>query len=180
MRNDRPAGRDLNETLLYHTTSASKEVICEEGLDQRLSRQGRFGHGIYFRQANFVWIIAELCSAYPFSPLPLPLSPLPSFLSLPFSSDDPIKCNQYWGQGRPRRMFACYVLLGDIKVQSQDSVAVSKMIQHYWCIFFFDTLSLLSFPDQREVTWERVYMRLIMLSPSFPFRSTVKGLPTPP
>ena len=82
MRDGRPAGRDLNETLLYHTTSASKEVICEEGLDQRLSRQGKFGRGIYFRQANFVWIIAELCSAYftrPFSPLPLPLSPLPSF-----------------------------------------------------------------------------------------------------
>ena len=53
MRDERPAGRDLNEMLLYHTTSASKEVICEEGLDQRLSRQGRFGRGIYFRQANF-------------------------------------------------------------------------------------------------------------------------------
>ena len=53
MRDEGPAGRDLNEMLLYHTTSASKEVICEEGLDQRLSRQGRFGRGIYFRQANF-------------------------------------------------------------------------------------------------------------------------------
>ena len=51
MKQNRPAGRDLNEMLLYHTTSASKEVICEEGLDQRLSRKGRFGFGIYFRQA---------------------------------------------------------------------------------------------------------------------------------
>lgn len=51
MRQDRPEGFEINEQLLYHTSSASKEVICEEGLDQRLSRKGRFGRGIYFRQA---------------------------------------------------------------------------------------------------------------------------------
>ena len=126
MKDERPAGRHLNEMLLYHTTSASKEVICEEGLDQRLSRQGRFGRGIYFRQAI---ITAELCSIYlPFLLIPFLL--FPSLSALPFSSfllsllsfslfssDDPIKCNQYWGQGRPRLMFACCVLLGDIKVQ---------------------------------------------------------------
>ena len=51
MRQNRPEGFEINEQLLYHTSSASKEVICEEGLDQRLSRKGRFGRGIYFRQA---------------------------------------------------------------------------------------------------------------------------------
>ena len=42
-------GYDLNERLLYHTSRADKSVICEEGLDQRLSRCGHFGNGIYFR-----------------------------------------------------------------------------------------------------------------------------------
>ena len=77
MRDERPAGRDLNETLLYHTTSASKEVICEEGLDQRLSGKnykddfGNFGKGIYFRQAisvkdfTAVFLLLALC----FSPV---------------------------------------------------------------------------------------------------------------
>ena len=40
---------DVNETLLYHTSAASVPVICGEGLDQRLSRKGRFGNGVYFR-----------------------------------------------------------------------------------------------------------------------------------
>lgn len=31
-------------------------------------------------------------------------------------SDDPIKCDQYWSGKDPRRMFACRVLLGEIKV----------------------------------------------------------------
>lgn len=111
MRDERPAGRDLNEMLLYHTTSASKEVICEEGLDQRLSGMnykndfGNFGKGIYFRQAIFV---KEFTGAM-FPP------PLTLVWLLP-SSDDPKKCDSYWKKGKPRRMFACYVLLGDIKV----------------------------------------------------------------
>ena len=46
---DRPAGFDLNEKLLFHTSRAQKAIICEEGLDQRLSRNGNFGTGIYFR-----------------------------------------------------------------------------------------------------------------------------------
>ena len=41
--------KDINEKLLYHTSSGSVAVICEEGLDQRLSRNGSFGSGIYFR-----------------------------------------------------------------------------------------------------------------------------------
>ena len=49
MVQSRPAGFDLNEKLLYHTSRAEKMVICEEGLDQRLSRSGNFGTGIYFR-----------------------------------------------------------------------------------------------------------------------------------
>lgn len=49
MIQSRPAGFDLNEKLLYHTSRAEKMVICEEGLDQRLSRSGNFGTGIYFR-----------------------------------------------------------------------------------------------------------------------------------
>ena len=54
MSQNRPPGRDLNEMLLYHTTTASKGAICEEGLDQRLSGKNfknNFGNGIYFRQA---------------------------------------------------------------------------------------------------------------------------------
>ena len=42
-------GTSHNERLLYHTSSASVEAICGEGLDQRLSRKGRFGNGVYFR-----------------------------------------------------------------------------------------------------------------------------------
>ena len=41
---------DVNEKFLYHTTRSQVAVICEEGLDQRLSRSsGNFGSGIYFR-----------------------------------------------------------------------------------------------------------------------------------
>ncbi|XP_053374203.1 uncharacterized protein LOC123531352 [Mercenaria mercenaria] len=46
--------RHRNETFspniryLYHGTSVEKDRICEEGLDQRLSRMGYFGKGIYF------------------------------------------------------------------------------------------------------------------------------------
>ncbi len=39
----------LNEKLLYHCSRAKKEVICAEGLDARLSSEGLFGKGIYFR-----------------------------------------------------------------------------------------------------------------------------------
>lgn len=46
MLRDRP---DVNEQLLYHTSRSSIPVICEEGLDLRLSRNGCFGSGIYFR-----------------------------------------------------------------------------------------------------------------------------------
>lgn len=41
-------GEDLNIRYLYHGTSVNKTCICEEGLDQRLSRMGFFGKGIYF------------------------------------------------------------------------------------------------------------------------------------
>lgn len=41
---------DVNERFLYHTSRSVTSVICEEGLDQRLSRStGQFGSGIYFR-----------------------------------------------------------------------------------------------------------------------------------
>ncbi|XP_078656267.1 uncharacterized protein LOC144902607 [Branchiostoma floridae x Branchiostoma belcheri] len=40
---------DLNEQYLFHgTQSQAVNQICEEGLDQRLSRIGNFGRGIYF------------------------------------------------------------------------------------------------------------------------------------
>ena len=42
-------GYSVNEKLLFHTSSAAVSVICSEGLDQRLSRKGRFGSGVYFR-----------------------------------------------------------------------------------------------------------------------------------
>ena len=46
MLRDRPS---CNEKFLYHTSRAKIAVICEEGLDPRLSRNGLFGSGIYFR-----------------------------------------------------------------------------------------------------------------------------------
>lgn len=46
MLRDRPS---CNEKFLYHTSRAEVAVICEEGLDPRLSRNGLFGSGIYFR-----------------------------------------------------------------------------------------------------------------------------------
>ncbi|KAH3699455.1 hypothetical protein DPMN_074411 [Dreissena polymorpha] len=39
---------DVTVKYLYHGTSADKAKLCEEGLDQRLSRMGYFGKGIYF------------------------------------------------------------------------------------------------------------------------------------
>lgn len=41
--------QDVNEQLLYHTSRSAISIICEEGLDLRLSRNGMFGSGIYFR-----------------------------------------------------------------------------------------------------------------------------------
>ena len=41
--------RSCNERFLYHTSRAEVSIICEEGLDPRLSRSGLFGTGIYFR-----------------------------------------------------------------------------------------------------------------------------------
>lgn len=49
MQMDREDGYQVNERLLFHTTAAAVSVICSEGLDQRLSRRGRFGSGVYFR-----------------------------------------------------------------------------------------------------------------------------------
>ena len=51
MKMDREEGEDyrVNETLLFHTSSAEVSTICSEGLDQRLARRGRFGSGVYFR-----------------------------------------------------------------------------------------------------------------------------------
>lgn len=41
-------GFALNIQSLYHGTTAPFDQICDEGLDERLSRPGRFGRGIYF------------------------------------------------------------------------------------------------------------------------------------
>jgi len=43
------SGFALNVQYLYHGTTAPFVQICDEGLDERLSRSGRFGRGIYFR-----------------------------------------------------------------------------------------------------------------------------------
>lgn len=40
---------NVNEQLLYHTSRSPVEVISEEGLDLRLSMNGNYGSGIYFR-----------------------------------------------------------------------------------------------------------------------------------
>ena len=45
-------GKDfnINEQRLFHTSTANPDDICEQGLDNRLSRSGgSFGAGIYFR-----------------------------------------------------------------------------------------------------------------------------------
>lgn len=42
-------GYQLNQAWLYHMTTASWRTVCEEGLDPRLSREGCFGRGTYFR-----------------------------------------------------------------------------------------------------------------------------------
>ena len=49
MEESHPAGWNVNERSLFHVTSVEQEVIADEGLDLRLSRQGMFGTGIYFR-----------------------------------------------------------------------------------------------------------------------------------
>jgi len=43
------SGFSLNVHYLYHGTTAPFVQICDEGLDERLGRSGRFGRGIYFR-----------------------------------------------------------------------------------------------------------------------------------
>ncbi|CAH1789149.1 unnamed protein product [Owenia fusiformis] len=49
MINDGHSDDSVREVYLYHGTSAEKSVLCEEGLDSRLSRKGHFGkNGIYF------------------------------------------------------------------------------------------------------------------------------------
>ena len=59
MLRERP---NVNEKFLYHTTRSQVSVICEEGLDQRLSRSvGNFGNGIYFRYYyNALFCIVDL------------------------------------------------------------------------------------------------------------------------
>ena len=55
MLRERP---DVNEKFLYHTTRSQVSVICEEGLDQRLSRSvGNFGSGIYFRYYQYFTVL---------------------------------------------------------------------------------------------------------------------------
>ena len=49
---ERGEGYQLDERLLYHCSQADKSVICSEGLDVRLSRNGSFGRGIYFRYSK--------------------------------------------------------------------------------------------------------------------------------
>lgn len=48
IQSHRKSGFDLNIQYLYHGTNVDLERLCEEGLDQRLSRMGYFGKGIYF------------------------------------------------------------------------------------------------------------------------------------
>lgn len=48
IKKHRQLGFNMNIKYLYHGTKVDKSRICEEGLDQRLSRMGFFGKGIYF------------------------------------------------------------------------------------------------------------------------------------
>ena len=48
---------NLNEQRLFHTSAANPDDICEQGLDNRLSRfGGSFGAGIYFRYLKIICI----------------------------------------------------------------------------------------------------------------------------
>ncbi|XP_063421355.1 uncharacterized protein LOC134706388 [Mytilus trossulus] len=48
IKKHRQLGFNMNIQYLYHGTKVDKSRIGEEGLDQRLSRMGFFGKGIYF------------------------------------------------------------------------------------------------------------------------------------
>lgn len=62
MKMERSEDYQLNERLLYHTSSAGVDVISGEGLDQRLSRKGRFGSGVYFRYITLC-VFISVCSS---------------------------------------------------------------------------------------------------------------------
>ena len=51
---------NLNEQRLFHTSAANPDDICEQGLDNRLSRFGSFGAGIYFRYSKLFACILNL------------------------------------------------------------------------------------------------------------------------
>ena len=59
---DYSADFSLNEKYLYHGTRANRLRLCEEGLDHRLSYQGCFGRGIYFRYDTFLVILIDSLS----------------------------------------------------------------------------------------------------------------------
>lgn len=48
LKHAKPEGFTENILHLYHGTTANLDHVCDEGLDERLSRKGRFGKGIYF------------------------------------------------------------------------------------------------------------------------------------
>ena len=50
------SGFNENILHLYHGTTANLDHVCDEGLDERLSRKGRFGKGIYFRHDFDIFI----------------------------------------------------------------------------------------------------------------------------
>jgi hypothetical protein len=50
---------NLNVQWLYHGSQAPLKELCDEGLDIRFSRKGRFGRGIYFRQVHCVVFVLE-------------------------------------------------------------------------------------------------------------------------
>lgn len=53
-------GFDVNVADLYHGTTCPLDQICAEGLDPRISLQGHFGRGIYFRFIVIMTIVIHL------------------------------------------------------------------------------------------------------------------------
>ena len=60
------AGADgVNEQMLFHGSArATLDIICHEGFDQRLSRGGLLGSGIYFAECSDYRCRTSLPSAF--------------------------------------------------------------------------------------------------------------------
>eukprot|EP00808_Paulinella_micropora_P027496 g51334.t1 len=107
--------RGVNEALVWHGTKAEKrEVICKQGLDERVATAGYFGRGIYFaenssksdeyvvpdREGLCYMFLARVCLGVAYSSL----QPTSHLTRPPNRSDNPHRlydsvrgeCMQHW------------------------------------------------------------------------------------